>query len=160
MGDAKAINTKSESLRKFSGESLDFKKWSEKMMDHLAKVHPMWKPTLEWMGSTHEDLSFQRLRREVIGPYQESAVDLAVKLEQLICDWVPDRLYNRRVQLAGGPNEKQNGFIMWRTLHKEYVGEGETTVYAGSECVREYPRCNKLSELHSHIDGWYELCEL
>ena len=40
MGDSKAINCKSESLRKWNGESADFKLWADKLMDHLSEVHP------------------------------------------------------------------------------------------------------------------------
>ena len=157
MGDAKAINSKSESLKKWNGESTEFRLWSEKIMDHLAKVHPEWKPSLKWISKTNESLSFTRLATEHMGPHQEHAIDLAVKLEQLLCDWMPENHYRRRVQLCGGPAEKQNGFMMWRRLFHDHIGEGETQDYAGAGCLREYPHCEKMSQLLTHIDGWYHL---
>ena len=100
MGDSRAINQKSESLKKWSGQAEDFKTWSEHLMDHMVKVHPEWKPALKYLSKTDEDLSFTRLRTEWLGPYKENGVDLAVKLEQLICDDMPERYYRRRIQLA------------------------------------------------------------
>ena len=86
MGDLKAINTKSESLKKFSGDAADFKSWSEHLMDHMAKVHPAWKPALKYLSKTDEDLTKSRLSMDTMGPYAENSWDLAVKFEQLQCD--------------------------------------------------------------------------
>jgi hypothetical protein len=66
---------------------------------------------------------------------------------------------DRRVQLCGGKAEANNGLAMWRRLHQDFAGEGEVVEYAGVEVLREYGRCNKLSELPSHIDGWFELLD-
>ena len=130
---------KGESIRKWTGESIDFESWAEHLMDHMVKVHPEWKPALKWMAKTDESLSFTRLKGEWMGPYQENAVDLAVKLEQLICDWIPERFYKRRIQLRGGPTEEGNGFAMWRRLHKDNQGEGTAHLYAGAGSLREFP---------------------
>ena len=86
MGDSQAINSKSESLKKWNGDSADFKLWADKIMDHLSKVHPEWKPALEWMAKTDEPLTYARLANEPVGPHRESTIDRAVKLEQLLCD--------------------------------------------------------------------------
>ena len=123
----------------------------------MAKVHPAWRPTLKRFATCTEDLSFSRLNSEVLGPAQESASDLAMKLEQFLCDWLPESFYNRRDQLCGGGLECNNGFVMWRKLHVEHMGQGDVIEFAGTECLRTYGRCNKLSEVGHHIDGWYEL---
>ena len=74
MGDLKAINTKSESLKKLSGDSADFKSWSEHMMDHMAKVYPA---ALKYLSKTDENLSGNRLRMDTMGPYSTNSWDLA-----------------------------------------------------------------------------------
>ena len=122
IGNQEKIDTKDEPLRKFNGEPETFQAWANHMADHLGKVCSSWKPILEWISKTDEDLSFSRLKNEVLGPYNEPADELAVKLEQLIVDWIPESLYNRRDQLCGGEGEKHNGFIMWRRLHQDNIG--------------------------------------
>ena len=157
MGDAKAIHSKSESLKKWNGNAETFIAWTQHVRDHLAKVHPEWKPLLIWMGATEEPMEFQYLQGVTLGPFNEDAVDLSQKLEQLLADYLPDRHFLRRAQLSGGPSEDGNGFTMWRRLHRDYKGEGQIVEYAGSQCLREYGRCDKLEEVSAHIDGWYEL---
>ena len=157
MGDAEAINRKDESLRKFDGSAVKFANWAKHFMDHMAKVHPAWRPALEWFATTPEDLSFRRLHAECLGPFRESAIDLAVKLEQCLVDHLTDTMYDRRVQLCGGKENANNGLAMWRRLHSDFAGQGEVIEYAGVEVLREYGRCNKLADLPSHIDGWLEL---
>ena len=83
MGDQKSMHNKSESLRKFSGQPTDFAAWARHMIDHMAMVHPHWRTTLEWLATSEENLGFNRLASEIVGPYDEAASDLAVKFEQV-----------------------------------------------------------------------------
>ena len=46
---------------------------------------------------------------------------------------------------------------MWRRLHRDHVGAGQVHEYAGSNCLRTYGACSKLSEVSEHIDGWMDL---
>ena len=64
-------------------------------MDHMARVHQVWRPTLVWMSKTDEPLTMHRLRIETMGLYNENAGDLALKLEQTIIDWMPETLYKK-----------------------------------------------------------------
>jgi hypothetical protein len=157
MGDSKAIHRKSESLRKWNGTAETFTGWTQHVMDHLAKVHPEWKRLLTWMSTTEDSLEFAQLTRQVIGPFNESAKDLAEKLEQLLADYLPEKQYLRRTQLSGGQTESGNGFTMWRRLHRDNKGEGQIVDYAGTQCLREYGRCDNLQQVSAHIDGWYDL---
>ena len=157
MGDQKAMHRKSDSLRKFNGQPEGFAAWTGHMTDHMGKVHPYWRQVLNWLSSTNKPLDFASLHGVVIGPFDESALDLTVKFEQVIVDWLPEKYYLRRAQLAGGKNEEGNGFAVWRRLHREFRGEGQIIDYAGTQCLREYGRCKKLSDVSHHIDGWYEL---
>ena len=75
----------------------------------------------------------------------------------MIVDLLPERLYLRRAQLAGGKSEKGNGFAVWRRLHCEFHGEGEVIEYAGTKVLREFSQCKNLKDVTSHIDSWYEL---
>ena len=91
---------------------------------------------------------------EEIGPYKENAAELAEKLEQTLVDWLPEKLYNNRLQLSGGIDETGNGFEMWRRLHLNYMGDGEVLEEAGVECLRTYGQCHKMSEVSDNIDRW------
>ena len=157
MENQEAIGRKSESLRNFSGQPSDFINGSEHFMDHMARAHRVWRPTLVWMSKIEELLTMHRLRNYTIGPYNENAGDLTLKLEQTIIDWLPETLHKKRVQLAGGPGETRNGFAVWRRLFRDNKGSGDVVEYAGIEVLRDYLKCNKLSELPAHLDGWNEL---
>ena len=157
MGNQEKIDAKDESLRRFNGEPETFQTWANHLRDHMGKVCAAWKPILEWMAKTDDDLSFPQLSSQVLGPYNEPADDLAVKLEQLIVDWLPESLYNRRDQLCGGIGERHNGFLMWRRLHIDNVGGDVHINIAGIDVLREYPSCSKLGDLPSHLDGWRSL---
>ena len=102
MGDQEAINRKNESLRKFDGSAAKFANWAKHFIDHMAKVHPAWRPALEWFSTCEEDLNFRRLHTEVLGPFSEPSIDLAIKLEQCLVDYLPEVMYDRRIQLWGG----------------------------------------------------------
>ena len=159
MGDQDAMSRKSESVRKYSGHALDFNIWSKHMVDHMAKVHPYWRRLLDWVVnfSAESEISMSQLQDLTLGPLSEPAHDLATKFEQVLVDWLPDSMYNNRIQLAGGIGEPNNGFRVWRKIHKDIHGEGEIVEQAGAECLRTYSRCSKLSEVPDHIDGWYTL---
>lgn len=159
MGDAGAMNRKDESLRKCDGSAVNFANWAKHFMDHMAKVHPAYRPALKWFSTTPEDLSFRRLHTKCLGPFRESAVDLADELEQCLVDDLTDNMYDRRVQLCGGKDNANNGLAMWRRLHSDFAGQGDVIEYAGVEVLRRYGRCNKLADLPSHIDGRLELLD-
>ena len=156
MGDQETMTMKTESLKKFHGNRSDFHSWSKHMADHMGKVHGEWRRVLKWIPKYMPDRSFQiaTLRMETLGPYNENAVELAVKSEQTWVDWLPERLYNNRAPLAGGDEESGNGFEMWRRLHLNNVGDGEVLEEAGVECLRTYGQCHKMSEVSDHMDGW------
>ena len=157
MGNTKDMHRKSDSLRKFTGQAENFTTWSDHIVDHMVKVHPAWRYALTWLSKTDTDLSYETLQNLNLGPFKENALDLSTKFEQVIMDWVPERLYLRRAQLAGGKSQKGNGFAVWRKLFREFSGEGEIIEYAGTKVLREFGQCKKLSDVTSHIDSWYEL---
>ena len=158
-GNREAMDRKSEALKKFSGTPSDFSNSANRFMDHMSRVHPEWRNTLQWLSETHENLTYQRLSNEVLGPFNEEACNLAKQLEQTIIDYMPERIYNRRLQLCGGPNQQGNGFVLWRNLFREHVGEKDIMEDAGVECLRTYGQCTNLTDLSAHIDGWYELLD-
>ena len=157
MGNQERMDSKSENLKRFTGNPEGFKSWADRIIDHMGKVHPAWRSLLQWMAKTEDDLSMRRLRRETFGPHDEQAADLAVKFEQFLVDWLPETLYCRRGQLSGGPGEENNGFIMWRRLHHDNIGLEVHIANAGVDCLREYGKCEKMSNLLAHLDGWRDL---
>ena len=116
MGNREAMDKRSEALKRFTGNASDFPNWANRFMDHMGRVHGDWKNTLQWLSETNENLGYARLSNEVLGPFNERADLLSKQLEQTIIDYMPERIYNRRTQLCGGPTQKENGFILWRNL--------------------------------------------
>jgi hypothetical protein len=51
---------------------------------------------LEWLSKFEGDTSFRALRNVVLGPFSEPAAELAKKFEQVMVDWMPTSIYNRR----------------------------------------------------------------
>ena len=86
MGNQEAMGRKSESLRRFSGKPSDFITWSKHSVDHMARVHQVWRPKLIWMSKTEESLTLHRLCNEVTGSLNENAGDLSLKQEQTVID--------------------------------------------------------------------------
>ena len=117
----------------------------------MAKVHICWRYTLEWVSKTTENLSMSRLRADWLGPCRENAQDLAIKLEQLLIDYLPTTQYRKRKQLCGGEGKQGNGFKMWRRLFEDNRGSGDMVEYAGIEALREYKACNKISKVSAHM---------
>ena len=75
-------------------------------------------------------------------------------LEGFLVEHINDGLYKRRFQLCGG--ERGNGLEMWRWLYAEFQGGSEAVRLGGSRRLQEWPRCNKLDQLNSHLDDWVE----
>ena len=78
----------------------------------------------------------------------------AQKLKATIIGYMPQSMYNNQVELCGGPMEANNGFKPWRQLFEDHAGTGEIVEYAGIEALREFPRCDKHSEVVEHVDRW------
>lgn len=46
MGNQKAMDAHSETLKVFSGNASGFRYWSQRFVDHMARAHIAWRPTL------------------------------------------------------------------------------------------------------------------
>ena len=58
-----------------------------------------------------------------------------------------------------GVTQRENGFILWRNLFREHVGEKTIMEDAGGECLRTYGQCTSLRNIPAHVDGWLELLD-
>ena len=151
------MNKANEKLKVFSGSALDFDTWAKSFIHHMSKVQIHWRYLLGWLSTHDGDLTLDFLMKQTIGPFNEPAEDLSVKLESTLVDYLPLSLVNRRIQLAGGPMEECNGFAMWRRLHRENKGSGDAVEYAGTEALKEFRRCDRLADLSGHMDAWLSL---
>ena len=157
MGCQKLMNKGNDKLKIFSGSPLDFDTWAKSFIHHMSKVQIHWRYLLGWLSTYEGDLTLDFLMTQSIGPYNEPAEDLSVKLESTLVDYLPVSLTNQRIQLAGGPSQECNGFMMWKRLHKENKGSGDAVEYAGTEALKEYGRCDKIADLSGHMDGWLSM---
>ena len=135
MGCQKLMNKPSERLKMFSGQSVDFDTWAKNFIHHMSKVQLHWRYLLGWLSTYEGDLTFETLMTQSVGPYNEPAEDLSVKLESTLMDYLPISYTNRRIQMAGGAAEECNGFAVWRRLHTENKGAGDAVEYAGVERI-------------------------
>ena len=157
MGCQKLMNKQNDKLKLFSGSPLDFDTWAKGFIHHMSKVQIHWRYLLGWLSTHDGDLTLDHLMTMSIGPHNEPAEDLSVKLESTLVDYLPIGLVNRRVQLSGGPDQECNGFAMWRRLHREFKGSGEAVEYAGTEALKEYRRCDRVADLSAHMDAWLSM---
>ena len=74
-----------------------------------------------------------------------------------ICDFLPQRLYDRRLQLAG--REFGNGFEVWRQLKAKFEGSGAILDVAGADCLHAFPKCKSPKDLEEHLDAWEEMLD-
>ena len=74
-----------------------------------------------------------------------------------VCGWLPQRLCNRRLQMAG--REFGNGFERFRKLRLKYEGTGTIMDVAGADCLHQYPKCRSEKELEEHLDAWEEMLD-
>ena len=72
-------------------------------------------------------------------------------------DYMPEKVYEKRTQYAGGASERGNGFAVWRRLFRDNAGGGDLVEYAGVDVLRTYPQCHSIRNLSNHLDGWQEL---
>ena len=52
-------------------------------------------PILKYKLTTTENITMRRLCNDTLGPYHENAADLAIKLEQMIVDDLPQSMYTK-----------------------------------------------------------------
>ena len=141
-----------KALAKFAGDVATYKRWSERFVDHLARKRLEYRDLLKITEAATAPITKAALQTQQCSGVCAWAV--AQKLESFIMEWVTDTIYNRRIQWAGGFTEKGNGFEVWRRMHKEYHGSGDSIMLSGLKLLREYPKHDKVEGLTAHLDGW------
>ena len=90
---------RNEALHVFKGTPEDFKGWRDRVIDHCCRTNGMWRPCLEYVAQANQQIKFADL--QTMDLQGHSAVDVSKLFFNWICDFLPLRLYNRRLQLAG-----------------------------------------------------------
>ena len=146
-----------EALKKFSGDSANYKTWADRIMDHLARGNSYWRTLLKSLQAC--TLNIQRSWLEGQWVQGVCGWDLSEKLENFIMTYVGDSLYSRRIQLAGGEAQAGNGFEIWRKLYQEHHGGAEAVKLGGIRRLQEWPKCSNINNLNQHLDAWKECLE-
>jgi len=146
---------KNEALHQFKGTAEDFKGWRDRVVDHCCRTNGEWRGCLEYIAQVTVPIRFADLQSMTLGGF--SAADLSKVFFNWICDFLPLKLYNRRLQLAG--REFGNGFEIWRRLRERYEGSGAIIDVAGTDCLHAFPKCKSTKELEEHLDTWEEMLE-
>ena len=115
----------------------------------------MWRSCLEDVAQANQPIKFSDLSTLDLQGF--NAVELSKLFFNWLCDFLPLRLYNRRLQLAG--REFGNGFEIWRRLREKYEGSGDVIDVAGTDCLHAYPRCKSVKDLEEHLDSWEEMLD-
>ena len=121
---------KNDSLDMFKGTPEDFKNWRGRVVDHCRRTNFKWRQTLEYVSQRPEQIRLQDLEGLDLEGYP--AAQLSRLFFNWICDFLPQRLCDRRLQLAG--REFGNGFEIWRSLRAKFEGSGAILDVAGTDC--------------------------
>ena len=147
-----------ESLYKFNGDSSKYKIWNDRMKDHLAGTNLCWVDILEKLEVCTQPITRNWLINE--GIHGENAWELSQMMSLFICKWLDNQLYGSRQRLAGGRDEKGNGFEIWRKLFQEHHGNADILQVGGVRRLKEWPRCTNHQKLKQHLADWEECLEV
>ena len=146
---------RNESLHVFKGTPEDFKGWRDRVVDHCCRTNGMWRACLDYVAQVNQPIKFADLQSMDLQGH--SAIEVSKIFFNWVCDFLPLRLYNRRLQLSG--REFGNGFELWRRLREKYEGTGAVIDVAGTDCLHAYPRCKSAKDLEEHLDSWEEMLD-
>ena len=146
---------KNESLKIFKAEATHYKEWRDRVVDHCCRTNRKWRQALDYIAQDDQPWTFARLSGMDLDGY--NLVELAKIFFDWIVDWLPQRLYNRRLQLCG--REFGNGFEMWRRFRQKYEGTGAVMEVAGVDCLHAFPRCKGMMELEEHLEAFEEMLD-
>ena len=147
-----------ESLYKFNGDSSKYKIWNDRMKDHLASTNLYWVDILEKLEVCTQPITRAWLITE--STHGENAWELSQMVSLFICKWLDNQLYGSRQRLAGGKDEKGNGFEIWRKLFQEHHGNADILQVGGVRRLKEWPKCTNHQKLKQHLADWEECLEL
>ena len=143
---------KNESLHVFKSTPEDWKGWNDRVIDDCSRANRKWRQILEYILTVPGQITFGDMQTMDIEGHPAS--EMSKIFFDWVCDWLPQRLYNRRLQLAG--REFGNGFELFRKLRLKYEGTGTIMDVAGADCLHQFPRCRSEKELEEHLDAWEE----
>ena len=137
----------------FTSNVSDFQLWCDRMVDHLCRSTQRWRFLMEYAAKCKVPFTKEWLMQTNVDGI--NAWDLSTILEAFLVDWFPKAMYRRRIPLAGGSHG--NGLEMWRRLHAEFKGDDDAIEFGGVRRLQEFPRCNDIKLLTSHLDDWLEV---
>ena len=146
---------KNESLHVFKSTPEDWKGWKDRVIDHCSRTNRKWRQILEYILTVPGQITFGDMQTMDIEGHPAS--EMSKIFFDWVCDWLPQRLYNRRLQLAG--REFGNGFELFRKLRLKYEGTGTIMDVAGADCLHQSPRCRSEKQLEEHLDAWEEMLD-
>ena len=145
-----------DSIWVFKGTPVDYKPWKDRIIDHIAILNDRWRVVLNYVEKCPKVFSFQEMGTQTMDNYHLH--ELAKILFNWISAWLPKRLYNKRLQLAG--NEFGNGLELWRRLRLRFEGTGEICEVAGVDGLHTFPKCKLTKDVEEHLDDWEEMVDL
>ena len=93
------------------------------MLDHLCRSNTKWRAAVMELQTCPDRVLKDWLTHQWIDG--QNGWDLSAKLETFIANWVVDNIDTRRIQLAGGENERGNDFEIGRQLLLEHHGKSQ-----------------------------------
>ena len=141
-----------DALKKVTGNIHEYQLWRDRIVDHLCRTNRHWRVILDTLQTWPIKVTKGWLMTQSHCGF--SAWEITEIWEGVPVEHINDGLYRRRFQLCGG--EKGNGLEMWRWQYTEFQRGSEAVRLGGSRRLQEWPSCNKLDQLNSHVDDWVE----
>ena len=120
------------------------------MTDHIAQDFPRWRGFLQDAERCTEPISKETLKAMKYNGY--SAWNFAQNLWSFVGKYLGPKVYLKRQLMS--KRMQGNGFVFWRQLFRDYHGGGAMIRLAGQQQLLDFPACNDLKHLSSHLDAW------
>ena len=116
--------------------------WKSKIIDHICESPSRWRELLKKTQESEGPIMKKYLQDIHVG-WGENAWTISEDLGNFLVKFFHERMYNRRDQLCGRPDETGNGKEMWRRLDLEFYGGSELVAYGGRKEFNKIPKMHQ-----------------
>ena len=146
----------SKELRAFDGDMANYDNWRNKVMDHFISVNCNYSIIFDRLEKCKTPIAWSTLGATRIQSVPHMNWEwLATHMWTFIGSYLNDTLLGDRLTLTHG--ESFNGLELWRMLHTQNCGGGVQMANTERGYFVGFPKCEKASDLSSHLGIWVRL---